>query len=141
MLYKANQDEGQDRRKHDGAFLARPGSRWFLAVFFCVAGLLHFLFPMKYAHVMPPWLPAHMALVLISGAFEIAGGLGLLWLPLRRAAGIGLLLLCVAVLPANLQMWIDAIAAHKPLWQQTLFLLRLPLQLPLMLWIWRASRS
>lgn len=123
------------------ALLARPASRIALAVFFCVAGVLHFIFPGQYSAVMPAWLPAHGALVFISGVAEIAGGLGLLAPSLRRAAGVGLLLLCIAVLPANVQMWLNAVAADKPLWVLALLLLRLPLQLPLMLWIWCASRG
>ena len=111
-------------------------ARWLLALFFSTAGVLHFVFPSQYASVMPPWIPAHAALVAISGVCELAGGLGLLLPLMRRAAGWGLLLLCVAVLPANIQMWLAAIDAGKPLWIEGALLLRLPLQLPLMLWIW-----
>ncbi len=111
-------------------------SRWSLAIFFSAAGILHFIFPSQYASVMPPWIPAHAALVAISGVCELAGGFGLLWPRSRLAAGWGLLLLCIAVLPANIQMWLAAIDAHKPLWIEGVLLLRLPLQLPLMLWIW-----
>lgn len=90
---------------------------------------------------MPPWLPAHAALVAISGWCELAGGIGLL-LPLtRRAAGWGLLVLCIAVLPANIQMWLDAMTAGKAWWVQAMLLFRLPLQLPLMWWIWCVMRS
>lgn len=116
-------------------------ARVLLAVFFSTAGLLHFVFPSQYAGVIPPWLPAHAALVFISGVCELAGGIGLL-LPLtRRAAGWGLLLLCVAVLPANIHMWLDAMHAGKALWIISLLLLRLPLQIPLMMWIWYVMKS
>ena len=121
--------------------MRRPGSRVALAIFFCLAGILHFIFPTQYISTMPPWLPAHAALVIISGLCEIAGGIGLLLPALRRAAGIGLLLLCVAVLPANIQMWLNAIATGKEVWIQAMLLWRLPLQLPLMLWIWKVSRG
>ena len=122
------------------ALLGRPRARVFLTLIFCASGLLHFLFPLQYGATIPPWLPAHAALVAISGACEIAGGLGLLLPLFRRAAGFGLLLLCVAVWPANLQMLLHAMATDQPFWQQLLLALRLPLQLPLMLWIWSASR-
>jgi uncharacterized membrane protein len=116
--------------------LQTTAARVLLAVFFSTAGMLHFIFPAQYASVMPPWLPAHAALVAISGWCELAGGIGLLMAPTRRAAGWGLLLLCVAVLPANVQMWLAAIAADKSVWLEGVLLLRLPLQVPLMLWIW-----
>jgi uncharacterized membrane protein len=57
-----------------------------------------------------------------------------------RAAGIGLILLLIAVWPANLQMVLNARATDRPLWHETLLWLRLPLQLLLMVWVWRASR-
>ncbi len=118
-----------------------PVSRALLALLFATSAVLHFTLPTQYASVVPPWLPAHGLLVLVSGIAELAGAMGLLWAPVRRSAGLGLLLLCVAVFPANVQMWFDAIAAHKPFWTVAALLLRLPLQLPLMLWIWRVSRN
>ena len=67
-------------------------SRALLAVFFIVAGCLHFIFPTNYMRVMPPWLPAHLGLVLVSGGFEIVGGIKLIShvgqnAPVRSASG------------------------------------------------------
>lgn len=112
-----------------------------LAAFFIIGGILHFVFPAAYAGIMPAWLPWHAALVVISGIGEIAGGLGLLLPRTRRAAGWGLILLSLAVLPANLQMLLNYHAAHAPLWQQGLLALRLPLQAPLIWWIWCVTRA
>jgi uncharacterized membrane protein len=90
-------------------------SRLLLALFFVAAGVLHFVFMPNYIAIMPPWLPAHRLLVVISGLCEIAGGVGVLWQGTRCWAGYGLIALCVAVLPANVQMLLIA-------------------------WIWRATR-
>lgn len=87
---------------------------------------------------MPPWLPLHRALVLLSGVCQIAGGVGVLIPRTRRAAGWGLILLLIAVSPANLQMLLDARASGASALAQTLFALRLPLQLALVAWVWRA---
>ena len=114
-------------------------SRGLLCGFFVIGGVLHFVFPANYMNIMPPWLPAHYALVLISGASEIAGGLGVLYAPTRRLAGWGLIALSVAVLPANLQMALNYQAAGAPQLQQALLWLRLPLQGLLIWWIWRAT--
>lgn len=111
-----------------------------LAAIFVAAGVLHFVITDEYVRIMPRYLPAHRELVLLSGACEIAGGLGLLWARTRRAAAIGLVLLLLAVWPANLGMAMDARAAAKPFLQQALLWARLPLQPLLMLWVWRASR-
>jgi len=58
---------------------------------------------------MPPWIPWHVAMVDISGAAEIAGGIGLLISSVRRAAAWGLVALLIAVFPANIYMAVDQI--------------------------------
>ncbi len=119
----------------------RPGfSQCLLAAFFVTAGILHFVFPASYLKIMPPWLPWHPQLVWISGACEIAGGIGVLLSVTRWAAGIGLIALSLAVLPANVQMLLNAHAANAATWWQAVLALRLPLQGLLILWIWNATR-
>ena len=115
-------------------------SRTLLGSVFAVAGALHFVSPETYERIMPPYLPLHRELVYLSGAFEILGGLGLFPERTRSAAGIGLILLLVAVWPANLQMLLDARAAEKPAWWVASLWARMPLQVVLMVWVWRASR-
>lgn len=110
-----------------------------LATFFIVGGTLHFIFPLAYSEIMPAWLPAHKVLVLVSGICEIAGGIGVLFPLTRRLAGMGLILLAIAVLPANVQMLLNAHNAGKDMLWQTLLVLRLPLQFLLIYWIWRVS--
>lgn len=115
-------------------------SQVMLAVFFIVAGCLHFIYPANYMKVMPPWLPAHLTLVLVSGGFEIAGGVGVLIPTVRRMAGLGLILLSLAVLPANVQMLLNAQAEGVGGGGLVLLVLRLPLQFLLIYWIWRATQ-
>jgi uncharacterized membrane protein len=117
-------------------------SRLVLALLFCFTGTMHFVDPATFIAVMPPYLPWHRELVLVSGFFEIAGGLGLLvpWVPLRRAAAIGLVLLLLAVFPANIEMAARsehfASLLHVPAW---LFFVRLPLQILLIYWVIAAT--
>jgi uncharacterized membrane protein len=120
--------------------LSPAASRIVLAALFAFAGTMHFIIPGQYERIMPPALPLHRELVLLSGALEIAGGIGLLVPRTRRAAGIGLILLLIAVWPANLQMLLAARTAGASPLAQALLLLRLPLQLVLMAWVWHASR-
>jgi uncharacterized membrane protein len=104
------------------------------AALFLVAGALHFARPAMYRSIVPPALGHATALVAISGAAEIAGGLGLLIPQTRRAAAYGLVALLAAVWPAN---WYMALAANQfaavgPAW---VLWARVPLQLPLVWWI------
>ena len=110
-----------------------------LATIFVVAGVTHFVKPSWFVRIVPLWLPAPLALVLISGLFEILGGVGVLLPATRVAAGWGLIALLVAVFPANVQMLLDAHAANTSrLWQGVL-VARLPLQPALIYWVYRAA--
>ena len=101
---KSNSDDEQSRRRL---------SRGLLGGLFIAAGVLHFAKTNLYLGVMPPSLPRQRELVLLSGFFEIAGGFGLFPIRTRRAAGIGLIALLLAVWPANFQMLFNAQAAQR----------------------------
>jgi uncharacterized membrane protein len=118
---------------------ARNLARIAAAIFFSVAGSWHFFRPAPYVKIMPPFIPAALAMVYISGSAEIAGGLGLLLPPVRGMAGWGLVALLIAVFPANIYMAVDHVqvtANPLPAW---LLWGRLALQ-PLMIWwvLWRS---
>jgi uncharacterized membrane protein len=112
--------------------------RLLMGTLYITAGALHFLLTRTYTGIMPDYLPAHRELVLISGAAEIAGGIGILIPQTKRPAAWGIIPLLIAVMPANIWM-----AQHPerypniPLWA---IWLRLPLQLPLIYWAWRYTR-
>jgi len=113
----------------------QTAARWVLALFFIVAGVNHFLAPAIYLGIMPAWLPAKEAANWISGAAEIAGGLGLLIGPLRRAASWGLIALLLAVFPANVHVALEGHMAglNAPAW---VLWLRLPFQAVFIAWVW-----
>jgi uncharacterized membrane protein len=106
------------------------------AALFVFAGANHFVNPSFYRGIVPPSFPSPALLVAISGVCEIAGGVGLLLRPLRRAAGWGLVALLIAVFPANLYMALHPDQMHIAHW---LLWLRLPLQGVFILWVWYIS--
>jgi uncharacterized membrane protein len=113
-----------------------------LAVAMVVVGVLHFATPEPFVRIVPAWLPAPLALVLVSGAFEILGGVGLLVPRTRNLAGLGLVALYVAVFPANVNMAVNHVALDPAsripsvaLWA------RLPLQAVLIAWALWARRD
>lgn len=107
-------------------------------LWFCIGGLAHFLATEAEMRVVPPYLPWPRAAVLVSGAFELLGAAGLLWRPTRRAAGLGLFALTVAVTPVHVYMLQAAELFAVPYWA---LVARLPLQVALLVLIaWSTRR-
>ncbi len=104
---------------------------------YVVAGVLHFVAPELYAQIIPPFLPAPLALVYLSGVAEIAVGVGVLIPRTRHYAAWATIALLVAIFPANIYMAtsmvaVDGISGGDP---STLIRWgRLPLQGVLILW-------
>ena len=78
-----------------------------MGINFIVVGVAHFLWPEPFESIVPPYLPAHLTLVYVSGVFEILGGLGILLGPTRQLAAWGLIALLIAVYPANIHMLVN----------------------------------
>ena len=111
-----------------------------LALFFVGAGVGHFVNTEFFVSIVPPYLPAPRVLVYLSGVCEILGGLGVLLPATRRAAGIGLIALLIAVFPANLHMALNPatfVEQGIPYWS---LYARLPFQLVFIAWTWWSTR-
>jgi uncharacterized membrane protein len=101
---------------------------------------MHFVIPRAYRRIMPPYVPAHTAMVYGSGVAEIAGGAGLMLTRQRRVAGWWLIATLLAVLPANVHMAQHADEFPKvPGGARTLWA-RLPLQGLFIAWVLAAMR-
>jgi uncharacterized membrane protein len=106
---------------------------WLMAAFYASAGVLHFTATDFYLQIMPPYLPAHLELVWISGVAEIVLGLALLLPALRVWAAWGVIALLIAVFPANVYDVQEGISGAS--W------IRLPLQGVFILGAWWYTRS
>ncbi len=103
-------------------------------------GISHFVVPDFFSVMVPPQLPSPFLLVLISGAAEIALGLGLLHPRLRPRAGQGLIALYIAVFPANVYMALAEVPLAGIPTQPWMLWARLPLQAVFIAWAYAASR-
>ncbi len=113
--------------------------KYVFAILFILAGLNHFINPAFYLKIMPPYLPWHLFLVYLSGFFEIVFGVMLLIPKFTRLAGWGLILLLIAVYPANIHMAMNPqLFPHIPF---AALLLRLPLQFVLIAWAYWYTRT
>ncbi|CAN5288084.1 DoxX family protein [soil metagenome] len=107
-----------------------------LALLFVAAGVNHFVSPEPYVAIVPRFLPRPELLVLLSGIAEVLGGIGILLRRTRRAAAVGLIVLLVAVFPANVHgalYGMNVGGSAVPAW---LLWMRLPLQAVLIAWVW-----
>lgn len=118
-----------DRPRRQRRLAWRRAALVFVFLWFLLGGIAHFVWTDAEMRVVPPYLPSPRLLVLVSGAFELLGAAGLLWRRTRRWAGWGLVLLTLAVTPANVQMLHDAHAYAVPYW---LLVGRLPFQVVLL---------
>jgi uncharacterized membrane protein len=89
--------------------MIRAALRWVLAIFYGLAGVIHLVKPAPFLTIMPAWVPAPEAVVLLTGVAEILGAIGLVQpfsQQLRQAAGWGLALYALCVWPANINHFI-----------------------------------
>lgn len=109
--------------------------RWLVALGFVAAGANHFRQPEMYLAMIPPLLPWPAGLNVIAGAAEILGGIGLLLPGTRRMAGWGLIVLLIAIFPANVYVALQGHMAGFDFSPAVLWL-RLPLQAVFIAAVW-----
>lgn len=114
-------------------------TRFLFGALFVAAGVNHFVHPQIYVAIMPPYLPWHFALVIVSGVAEVALGTLLFVRRWMALAAWGLIALLVAVFPANIHM-----AMHPELYPaipEVALWIRLPLQGVLIAWAYWYTRG
>lgn len=115
-------------------------SRWqlisllLMSLLFIAAGVNHFVNPGFYLKITPEFIPWPLALIYLSGVFEVLGGIGVLIPHLRPAAGWGLIALLIAVSPVHVDMLIHA--DKFPEVSTGALIARLLLQPLIIVWVW-----
>jgi uncharacterized membrane protein len=110
---------------------------WLMGAFYVLAGAYHFLRPDYYVPMMPPYVPWHLPLVYLSGLAEMVLGLLVLVPATRPAAAWGIVLLLIAIFPANVHIALHNVPVFGA--KQGAGILnwvRLPLQGVLIAWAW-----
>lgn len=83
---------------------------YIFSFFYIGVGISHFISPEIFLIIMPPYLPFPLLLVYVSGFFEILFGLLLLFRRCRLLACVGIIILLLAVFPANIYLYNSDIA-------------------------------
>lgn len=109
-----------------------PWHLYLMALIYIIAGMNHFRKPKLYLKIIPSYFSNPKLLNTISGLAEIVLGITLLIPVLSSYAAWGIIVLLIAVFPANLFMYkSDKARMGLPKW---VLLLRMPLQLVLIYW-------
>lgn len=97
-------------------------------VAFVLVGIEHFREPQKFVEIVPPYFPFALFLVYLTGAIEIAGGLGVIYPETREIAARLMVLFLIAVYPANFYMWTNDVPFNGTRLSTNGHLLRLGIQ-------------
>ena len=107
---------------------------------FVMIGLTHLRKPEQLMYMIPKFMPDAWLLVIVSGIAEIVLGFGLLFSSTHYWAAWGLILLLIAIFPANINVAVNNLPPPgglpaKPwyVWSRLLF------QPIYILWIWYAA--
>ena len=98
-----------------------------------------FLYPKPYIKIIPSYIPKPESMVFWSGIAEVFGGIGIMKSQFQVIAGWGLIILLIAVFPANWEMFLQSFSKKKHFALTLLFFLRLPIQFWLMYWVFIAA--
>ena len=106
-------------------------SVYLMGFLYVLAGANHFINPAFYLKMLDGFLPYGDLLNVMSGGAEIILGIAVCFLRTRKLAAYGIILLLIAVFPANIYM-----AVHHEAWNLSALglYLRLPVQFLLIWW-------
>ena len=112
-----------------------------LTLFFAFTGLGHFIRTEEMSQMLPSSVPYRIELIYLTGVLELLGAVGV-WIPrLIRVTGLCLILMLLAVLPANIYSAMNRVGfgghEHGPVY----LLVRVPFQLFVIWWIYWSTEQ
>ena len=104
-----------------------------MSLLYVIVGVKHFTNTDFFVAIVPPIISWKEEAVLISGFIEIMLGVLLLFNHTRKLAAWGIILLLIAVFPANIYLYISESAREMLSISKNQALFRMPFQIPLMI--------
>ena len=104
-----------------------------MCLLYVTVGLKHFTNTDFFVTIVPPIINWKKEAVLISGFIEVILGVLLLFNHTRKLAAWGIILLLIAVFPANIYLYISEIARETLGISKDQAFFRMPFQIPLMI--------
>ena len=113
-----------------------------LSFLYISVGVKHFTNPDFFLAIMPPYVPYHKFMVNLSGVLEIVFGLMMIFRKTRFYGCWGIILLLIAVFPANIYLYNSEIPQNLLSITKHEALIRLPYQFPLLLFaFWHSKKE
>ena len=109
-----------------------------LAIFLIFGGVQHFISPNNYIPFVPSFLPFTLAIIYLSGLFEILFGLALFFKKLETIGAWGILILMLLFLPIHI--W-DVFSKTPAIGSHNAALIRLPIQFLLIFIAWKVKNN
>ena len=104
-----------------------------MSLLYVIVGVKHFTNTDFFVAIVPPIINWKEEAVLISGFIEIMLGVLLLFNHTRKLAAWGIILLLIAVFPANIYLYVSEAARDMLSISKNQALFRMPFQIPLMI--------
>jgi len=104
-----------------------------MSLLYITVGVKHFINPDFFVTIVPPIISWKEEAVLVSGFIEVILGILLLFNQTRKLAAWGIILLLIAVLPANIYLYLSEIPREILSISKSQALFRIPFQIPLMI--------
>ena len=104
-----------------------------MSLLYITVGVKHFINPDFFVTIVPPIINWKEEAVLVSGFIEVLLGVLLLFNQTRKLAAWGIILLLIAVLPANIYLYISEIPREILSISKSQALFRIPFQIPLII--------
>lgn len=111
----------------------KPITVYAMALLYIAVGVKHFTDVDFFMAIMPDYIPWHKELVYLSGFCEVSLGVLLVFKTTRTYAAYGIIVLLLAVFPANIYLAMTEVAQQALGATQQGALIRLPFQIPLLL--------
>lgn len=112
-----------------------------ITLLFLTTGIAHFIVTGPMAQMVPPPIPFKTAIIYGTGVFEIAGAIGI-WVPrFAQTAGTYLVLLVIAVFPANIYTALTGVVIAGQHTDAKYLIIRVPFEILLVVWTYFATRN
>ena len=104
-----------------------------MSLLYVIVGIKHFTNTDFFVTIVPPIINYKEEVVLLSGLIEVILGILLLFNQTRKLAAWGIILLLIAVFPANIYLYLSEIARETLSISKNQALYRLPFQITLII--------